>query len=435
MTKVLNEDSAGIDVSSKEMVVAISEERDARPIRTFPSYTRDLHEMADWLILRGITTVAMESTGVYWYHLYTVLESYGLEVNLVNAKHVKNVPGRKSDINDAQWLQELHSYGLLRSCYQPDDLTRVLRNSVRLRKQIIREMSRQLQRIQKSMEMMNIKLYKVISDISGKSGMAIIGAILGGERDALVLSKLADKGIKASRETLIKSLEGNWRADQLFTMRLAYKHYQFLQSQLEECDRESERVIQQYTQVEQKVIPVRRKVKNQPKFPVEQYLTNILGVDVTNIPGLKSTTALTVFSETGPKLQQKFPTEKQFLSWLNVVPDNEITGGKITKSRVKKKKNKAGQAFREAANALWKAKNPLGDYLRSKKAKSGGNRAIVATARKLASIYYTMVTTKVEYEEAKIIKPSRKHLTKRIKNLEKLTQMLKNQLADNQLAV
>ena len=197
MTQIVNEDAAGIDISSKEMVVAIAKGRSTQPIRTFRSFTRDLHDLAQWLLLHGITTVAMESTGVYWYHLYTVLEEYDVEVNLVNAQHVKRVPGRKSDVNDAQWLQQLHSFGLLRSCFQPDNLTRALRNSVRLRKQMIKEISRQIQRMQKAMEQMNIKLHTVINDITGKTGMAIINAILDGERNAEKLSTLSDKGIKA----------------------------------------------------------------------------------------------------------------------------------------------------------------------------------------------------------------------------------------------
>lgn len=433
MTQIVNEDAAGIDISSKEMVVAIAKGRSTQPIRTFRSFTRDLHDLAQWLLLHGITTVAMESTGVYWYHLYTVLEEYDVEVNLVNAQHVKRVPGRKSDVNDAQWLQQLHSFGLLRSCFQPDNLTRALRNSVRLRKQMIKEISRQIQRMQKAMEQMNIKLHTVINDITGKTGMAIINAILDGERNAEKLSTLSDKGIKASKEIIIKSLEGNWREEQLFNLKMAYDHMMFLQKQLEQCDQESERIIQQFNLLQDKQIQGKRKVKNQPKFNVEQYLSNIYGVDVTKIPGVKSTTALTIFSEIGPNLQHKFPTEKQFLSWLNVVPDNEITGGKIVKSRIKKKKNRAGQAFREAANALWRAKNPLGDTLRKRKSKSGGNRAIVFMARKIASIYYKMITQREEYDQSKILRHIDRNIQNKIKYLEQLTEKLKCQLIENQV--
>ena len=432
MTQIVNEDAAGIDISSKEMVVAIGKERSKDPIRTFKSFTSDLHELANWLLLHGITTVAMESTGVYWYHLYTVLEAYGIEVSLVNAQHVKRVPSRKSDVNDAQWLQQLHSFGLLRSCFQPDNLTRSLRNSVRLRKQTIKEISRQILRMQKAMEQMNIKLHTVINDITGKTGMAIIGAILQGERNAAKLSSLCDKGIRASKEIIIKSLEGNWREEQLFNLKMAYEHLMFLQGQLEQCDQESERIIQQFDQLQDKEIKGNRRAKNQPKFKVEQYLSNICGVDVTKIPGIKSTTALTIFSEIGPNLKGKFPTEKQFLSWLNVVPDNEITGGKIVKSRIKKKKNRAGQAFREAANALWQAKNPLGETLRKKKSKSGSNRAIVFMARKIASIYYKMVTEREEYDVSKIMKHIDRNIQNKIIYLEQLTAKLKSQLTENQ---
>jgi transposase len=375
----------------------------------------------------------MESTGVYWYHLYTVLLEYDFEVYLVNAYHVKNVPGRKSDVSDARWLQQLHSFGLLRGCFQPDNQTRTLRNYVRQRKQLIRQIATEVQRMQKALEQMNIKLNNVIRDLQGKTGMAIITAILSGERDPYVLAQFKDPRIQASKETLIKSLEGNWREEQIFNLKQAYDLYIFLQGQLTECDKECEIIVQKMSNVstQEKEIKAGRKQKNRPGFNVEQHLYDALGVDVTQIYGMKSSTALTVFSETGPNLKKKFPTEKQFLSWLNVVPDNKITGGKVIYSKVKRKKNVAGQAFRDAAGALWKAKNPLGDYLRRKKALSGGRQAVVATARKIAAIYYKLVTETVEFNPEILQIKTQEYLEKRLVYLERNLLKTRMLLADN----
>ena len=431
-TKLVNLNAAGIDISSKEHVVAVPEDRSERSVRTFQGFTRDLHQLAKWLQSCKVETIAMESTGVYWFDLYTILLDYGFEVYLVNAYHVKNVPGRKSDVSDARWLQELHTFGLLRGSFQPDNLTRTLRNYVRQRKHTIRQMTRETQRMQKALEQMNIKLNNVIRDLNGKTGTAIISKILEGERNPKVLAQYRDWRIKASEETLIKSLEGNWREEQIFNLRMAYKHYLFLQTQLNQCDIESEKVIERMTRnsLSKKEVDKIQKSKNNPNFNVSQYLYKALGVEVTKIYGIKEITALTIFSETGANLKEKFPTEKQFLSWLNVVPNNKITGGKVISSKVKRKKNKAGQAFRDAASSLWSAQNPIGDYLRRKKAKSGGKQAVVATARKLAAIYYKMVTQKVEFNPKFITKNKEEYLKNRLIQLEKLKEKTEILLAD-----
>ena len=420
-TKLVHLNASGIDISSKEHVVAVPEDRAKESVRTFQGFTRDLHQLANWLLTCKIETIAMESTGVYWYDLYTILLDYGFEVYLVNAYHVKNVPGRKSDVSDARWLQELHTFGLLRSSFQPDNLTRSLRNYVRQRKNIIQGLTKETQRMQKALEQMNIKLNNVIRDINGKTGTAIITAILKGERDPKVLAQYRDWRIKASEETLIKSLEGNWREEQIFNLRIAYNHYLFLQEQLNQCDIESEKVIKRMSCVSSsKKVDKIQKSKNNPNFNVSQYLYDALGVEVTKIYGIKEITALTLFSETGINLKEKFPTEKQFLSWINVVPNNKITGGKVISSRVKKKKNKAGQALRDAASSLWTAQNPIGDYLRRKKAKSGAKQAVVATARKLGAIYYKMVTEKVEFNPSHIVKNTEEYLKNKLKQIEKM---------------
>lgn len=433
MKKSFNSNAAGIDISSREHVVAVPEDRDNQSVKKYSTFTADLRRLILWLKKCKIDTVAMESTGVYWYHLYTMLLDTDIEVYLVNARHVKKVPGRKSDINDAQWLQQLHSYGLLNACFQPDNLTRALRTVTRQRKQIVQDMSTQTLRMHKALEQMNIKLHNVLSDITGKTGRAMIKAILEGQRDSEKLYKNVDPNVKASKEDILKSLEGNWREEQLFTLKIAYDQLLFLESQLGQCDQEAEKIISRFTtKVNKKVKPKPKKSK-QPKFNVEQYLVNIYGVDVTNIPGIKATAGLTILSETSPHLQEKFPTDKQFLSWTNTVPDNDITGGKIVKSRVKKKKNKTGQAFREAANTLWRSQCPLGDMLRKRKAKKGAKSAIVYMARKLASIYYKMVTEKVEYDESQIVKNRKAYLENKLKYLTLISEKIKLQLTENQV--
>ena len=432
MAKVINLNAAGIDIASNVHYVAVSEDKCKNHVRNFKAFTRDLHEIAKWLVSLDIETVEMESTGSYWYQLYTILLDYEIEVYLVNAYHVKNVPGRKTDVIDAQWLQELHASGYLKACFQPDNLTRELRTYVRLRKQIIRDMAKETQHMQKAMINMNIKLHDVISDINGQAGTAIVHAIIEGERDPKRLASFRNSRIKCSEKTLIKSLEGNWRDEQLFCLKMARDKYRQLEEHLLKVDQESEKVIKLLAQenVEEKKVKPRICKNKQPNFNVEQHLYNVHGVDVMEIYGLKQTTALTVLSETGANLKGKFPTVKQFLSWLNLVPDNKISGGKILSSKIRKRKNHAGQAFREAANGLWNAHNPFGDYLRSKKAKSGGGQAIVGTAKKIATIYYKMVTEKVEFNPYIIDGNRQAYLQKRAKSLSKTLDRISLQISE-----
>ncbi len=432
MAKIINQNAAGIDIASNIHYVAVSPEKCKNPVRNFKGFTPDLHKLTQWLVSLGIETVAMESTGMYWYDLYTILLDYGIDVCLVNAYHVKNVPGRKSDVSDAEWLQELHESGYLKACFQPDNLTRELRTYVRLRKQVIRDMAKETQHMQKAMIGMNIKLHDVISDINGETGTKIVAAILEGERNPKKLAQLRNSKIKASEKTLIKALDGNWRNDQLFCLKMAKQRYLELESHLNQIDAESEKVIMQLGTNEpiDLKIKYRRSQNKQPSFNVAEYLYKIYGVDVTAIYGFKQTTALTVLSETGPNLKEDFPTAKQFLSWTNLVPDNKISGGKVLSSKVRKRKNRTGQAFREAANTLWKAQNPIGDYLRAKKAKSGAGPAIVATAKKLASIFYKMVTKKVEFDPYVIDGNRQAYLEKRQKSLTKDLERIMNQITD-----
>lgn len=395
---MLNPNAAGIDIGSTEHWMAVPEDRDTERVRRFTAFICDLHQIARWLKKCGVTTVAMESTGIYWLNLYLLLEDFGFEVFLVNARNVKNVSGRKTDMSDAEWIQKLHSCGLLSNSFQPDNHTRELRTYTRHRQNLIRQASRYLQHMQKSMEQMNLKLHKVIRDLAGKRGMSIVSAILDGERDTEILADLRDRCIRASKETIMKSLEGTWREEYLFTLQQAYNAYHFAHNQIRQCDEKIEEALKERKPIEiigkDKNPPKKRrkpKNKNTPKFDVDSHLKAQLGVDITQIDGINSLSGLNILGEMGNDFS-KWPTRKQFLSWLNLVPNNKQSGGKIISSHLTNKKNTAGHIFRKCGSCLWKSKGPLGDYYRIQRAKNGGKAAAIATGNKLASIVYTMVT-------------------------------------------
>ncbi|MCL6220979.1 IS110 family transposase [Zunongwangia pacifica] len=433
---LLNPNAAGIDVGSTEHWVAIPEGRDSEKTRRFTAFTCDLHQIARWLKKCGITTIAMESTGTYWLNLFLLLEDYGFEVFLVNARNVKNVSGRKTDMSDAEWIQKLHSCGLLSNSFQPDHYTRELRTYTRHRQNLIRQASRYLQHMQKSMEQMNLKLHKVIRDLAGKTGMLIISAILNGERDTAILSELRDRCIRASKETIMKSLEGTWREEYLFTLQQAYDAYRFVHEQIRQCDEKIERALREREPVailhKQKFEPAKkskRKNRNTPKFDVDGYLKTQLGVDITQIDGIDSLSGLNILGEIGTDFN-KWPTRKQFLSWLNLVPNNKQSGGKLISSHLMNKKNTAGHIFRKCGSCLWKSKGPLGDYYRIQRAKNGGKAAAIATGNKLASIVYTMVKQQVEYDESILVKMKRNSQEKRLSNLKKKVAIIQKELEE-----
>lgn len=404
--ELLRPNAAGIDIASQMHYVAVPSDRDEQSVRKFGSFTDDLHEMARWLKSCKIDTVAMESTGVYWIQPFLVLEEYGFDVFLVNARHIKNVSGRKSDVKDCQWIQQLHSYGLLNKSFQPEDLTRELRTYVRQRKNLTQGYSTQVQLMQKAFDQMNIKLHNVIADITGKSGLLMIEAILQGERDPQVLAELADSRIKASKEDIVKSLRGIWRQDNLFELKQAYEIYQVYRDKIADCDKQIETVLKE---IADKAIKAnnadntprdnnRRKAngKNKFNFNASSYLKDISGVDLTEIFGISELTVAEIVSEIGTDLS-KWATEKHFTSWLNLAPNTRTSGGKRLKSKPMKKKNKAGQAFLIAASSLKASNNWLGEFYRRIKAKNGSPVAIKATARKLAIIFYKMLKDKVDF--------------------------------------
>jgi transposase len=421
---------AGIDVHDSEMVVAYPINSEELEVKSFGTFTSDLHLIAKTLKEAGVTSVAMESTGVYWVSLFLLLQESGFEVYLVNSRHTKNVTGRKEDDSDATWIHQLHSCGLLRASFQPDNMTRTLRSMVRHRRNLVDTTSEYINRMQKTLELMNIKLHTVISDIDGKSGLKIIEAILAGERNPEVLADLRDVRIKASREDIIKSLEGYWSKEHLFSLKQCYQLYCTHRQMINDCDREIEnQLLEQIASKNEGEIPeipqISRKVSKKNKVPynLTGILNEILGIDVTRVVGLSELSILTIMSEVGTDMS-KWKTHDHFTSWLGVAPNTKISGGKIISSRIMKKKHYAGQAFRIAASSLYKSQTPLGDYYRRIKAASGPAKAVVATARKLAIIYYEMVSKKEEYNPIALEEYQKKYKEKKINQLKKKLALL-----------
>lgn len=415
--EIQKDNVAGIDVSAKEMVVSCIHDGEIE-VSCWPTFTSDLQKLVDHLKSRKVESVAMESTGVYWIHLYLLLEESGFEVCLVNARDVKNVTGRKTDEKDAVWIMRLHSYGLLRNSFQPDAPIRVLRSYVRNRKTLIRDRSTCLNRIQKSLEQMNLKIHSVISDIDGVSGMRILTAIVNGERDAHLLAAMCDGRIKADREIIIKSLQGMWREEHLFELGQLYRLLLFTDQMILECDQAIQNTLKTIVNPENcQSKPERsKKQKNNISFDVEQYLIQLTGVNPCLIEGISDVSALALIAETGIDLE-KWKTPAHFCSWLNLVPNTKITGGKIISSRLQKKKNPAGQIFRGVAWTLSRSKHPLGEYYRKMKTKGGGKYAVVATAHKVAKIYYHTLKNKVNYDPQILIEVQKQNNEKKINAL------------------
>lgn len=398
---VTHPNAAGIDIGSASHFVAVPPDRgDERPVREFRSFTVDLAAIADWLSACGVDTVAMESTGVYWIPLYELLDARGFKVLLVNARHVKNVPGRKSDVLDCQWLQQLMSYGLLSGAFRPDDQVCVLRSLGRQRAMLLKDQARCVQHMQKALTQMNLQLANVISDVVGETGQRILRAILAGERDGHRLAALRDRRIQASEEEIAKSLQGNWRSEHLFALKQALAKFDFIGTQLAEVDLEIEgqlRVLQTH-EGEPPKARRRGRARNAPKFDLRAQLYKVCGVDLTRIDGIDVTTALTVISEVGADLS-RFPKVGRFTSWLGLCPGTRITGGKVMSGRTRRCANRAAEALRMAAAALRTSKSALGAYYRRLCSRMDKPKAITATAHKLARLIYIMLTRGQEYTD------------------------------------
>jgi transposase len=428
--------AAGIDVGATEIFVAVPPDRDRQPVRSFKTFTDDLRQMAAWLVQCGIATVAMESTGVYWIPPHEVLEEAGIRVCLVNSKHVKHVPGRKSDVSDCQWLQYLHSVGLLRASFRPESEIRAIRALSRHRSSLIEIASVHVQHMHKALTQMNLQIHHVLSDITGLSGMAIIEAIVAGERSPVRLAALCNQRVRSDQETVIKSLVGNYRSEHLFTLKqslTAYKHYQEL---IADCDREIERLMRL---LNGKIDPppsspatppdprFQKRSKNQFRFDMASELTRVFGVDLTTIPGISGLTAHTLLAEIGPDLR-RFANVAAFASWLALCPANKKSGGKVLSSRTRQTNSRASHALRIAAQTLARSKSHLGNFYRRMRARLGGPQAITATAHKLARIVYHLITTGQHYDETVFVREDQKQAQRQEKRLRKQAKSLGFQL-------
>ena len=419
MMAVLHADAAGVDIGAEEIFVAVPAERTPEPVRSFGSFTRDLHELADWLQECRVRTVAMESTGVYWIPLYQILETRGFQVFLVNAQHVKNVPGRKSDVSDCQWIQYLHSVGLLKASFRPPDEICVIRSLWRHRESLVQMAAEHIMHMQKALSQMNLQLHHVLSDITGLSGLAILDAILRGERDPVKLASLCNGRVKSPREKVAKSLEGDYRPEHLFALRQSLVGFRFYQKLMAEVDVELELKMRELPRAEgaPDQMPPRTKkcfyqrANNEPSFDLKAELFRISGVDLTDVPGISAITAHTIIMEVGPDLS-RFRNASAFASWLGLCPEKQVSGGKVLYTRSRKVKNRAAIALRLGAHCLYHAKNYLGDYYRKMKWRLGAPEAVTATAHKLARIVYHLLSTRQPYAEAVLVKSDQQENTR-----------------------
>jgi transposase len=395
--------AAGIDIGSEQHMVAVPEGRDTVSVREFGTFTTDLEAIATWLKQCGVTTVAMESTGVYWIPLFELLERRGFEVKLVDAHHVKNVSGRKSDVLDCQWLQQLHTYGLLAGAFRPPDEVCVLRSYLRQREMLVQTCSRHIQHMQKALQQMNLLLHNVVSDITGVTGMKIIKAILAGERDPRRLARNRDEGCHNSAATIAKSLVGNYREEHLFALRQAVDLYEIYQAKIADCNQAIIKQVEKQPDVSDDEPPtptkqVQARDRIRDGVDVRDLLFKKSGVDLFAVPGLAADTLLILASEVGFDMTP-WKTEKHFSSWLGVCPGTKKSGGKVLKNKVKRHPNRATQAFRMAAASLHHSQTALGAFFRRIKSRAGGQYAVTATAHKIARIYYAMLTQGTSYIE------------------------------------
>jgi len=394
--QVTNPDAAGIDVGADAHWVCVPEDRAAEQVQRFGTCTADLEAIADWLQACAVTTVAMESTGVYWVPLYELLEGRGFHVLLVDARQVARAPGRpKTDVKDCQWIQRLHSYGLLSAAFRPQDQVVVLRAYLRQRDMLVTYAGQHIQHMQKALEQMNVKLTEVVSDITGVTGMSIIKAILRGRRDPQQLAKLRDPRCKESEATIARALLGNWRPEHLFALQQALALYEFYHQQISACDQAIEAHLRTFTDKSGgEVLPCRprrrKREANEPRFDARARLHCLCGVDLTEIEGIDETTALVLLSEIGMDMS-RWPSLKHFCSWLGLCPQHKISGGKILNRRVRRGASRAKRCLRLAARSLHHSKSALGAFFRRIKARQGTPMAITAAAHKLARFVYSLL--------------------------------------------
>jgi transposase len=431
MTKI-NANVAGMDLGSEEHWVCVPSDRAEKNVQRFGVYTSDFRELAIFLRSCGVLSVAMESTGVYWIPLYEFLDKEGFEVVLVNARHLKSVAGRpKTDIYDCQWIQRLHSYGLLQGSFRPSDKICELRGLTRHRASLVAEAGTKIQHMQKALQQMNVRLDKAVSDITGKTGLEIIKRIIAGERNPAELAKLRDSRVHKSEKEIASALDGNYRSEHLFALKQSYDTMCFIQKQMEDCDSEIKRVLDSLDrQLDSHTAPPlqprkgsKRSNKNQPSFDLRPALYEIYGVDLTQVDGFQASTVLNILAELGPDLS-KFRFDKNFTSFLGLCVNKEISGGRVLKNKTRKVQSRAAKAFRLAAQSLKDSNCYLGRFYRKIKIKAGAQKAITATARKLAVIFFNMVKKKQEYKPIDPDTFDKKQQDRIIKNMKKKAQSM-----------
>jgi transposase len=431
---LINPNAAGMDLGSREHWVAVPEGRDVQSVRCFGTCTPDLEELAQWLKKCGITSVAMEATGVYWIPVFQLLERSGFEVVLVNARQTKNVAGRKSDVSDCQWIQRLHTYGLLGASFRPADPYCVVRSYLRYRDELVGARSTQTQHMQKALQQMNVQLMQVLSDINGLSGLTIIEAILNGERHPLKLAAMVDRRVKSTQSAIAKALIGDYRAEHLFQLKTAFELYHTYEAKITACDEELARELGKLPdRVDVKLKPLPAKTNHKPideNFRLGLCLK--LGVDLTAIEGIGALVALTTLTEVGPDLS-RFKTEKHFTSWLGLCPDNRISGGKVLSCRTRRVVNRLSDALRLAATTLERSQSGLGAYYRRMKAKLGAAEGVTATAHKLARIIYRMLKHGEDYVRQGMEDYEKKYHARKLEGLRRAAESIGFQLIEKQI--
>jgi transposase len=431
---VLQRNAAGIDIGATFHVVAVPPDRSPEPVRSFRSFTGDLERLADWLQEVGMTTVAMESTGVYWIPAFEILEARGLEVLLVNARHVKNVPGRKTDVNDAQWLQQLHSYGLLRGSFRPREEVAALRAYVRQRERHTQNAAAHIQHMQKALMQMNVQLHHVLTDITGQTGMAIIRAIVAGERDPAVLAGLRNFRCKSSVATIQAALSGNYRPEHVFALQQALELYDVYQDKIRSCDARIEQVLtglaEDRPEPDEPLPPTRGKNKRGQGFDLRAALYALVGVDLTQVDGLGADSVLQLIAECGDDMS-RWPTAKHFTSWLTLSPANKISGGKILSSRTRRSSNRAATLFRLAAVSAGRTATALGAFYRRLAARIGKAKAVTATARKIATLFYNLLKHGARYQDPGADFYEERYRQKVVRNLQRKAHDLGYELVKN----
>ena len=414
--ETVNVGAAAVDIGSREHMAAVNPDVTDAPVRAFGTFTHDLHNLAAWFKLHGVTSVAMESTGVYWIPAYEILEQHGFEVILVNARYAKNVPGRKTDVSDASWLRQLHSYGLLRGSFRPTAEIATLRAYLRQRERLVEYAAAHIQHMQKALMEMNLQLHHVVSDITGVTGMKVIRAIVAGERDLDVLAAYRDVRCKASTQTIKAALNGNDRPEHIFALTQSLELYDFYQAKMLECDRHLEATLAALgadAEHDSSQLPrprTKTKQVSTPSFDVRAALFGVLGVDLTEIHGMGPSLSLKLVGECGTDLRA-WPSAKHFTSWLCLAPGNKISGGKVLSSRTRRSSSRAAALLRLAAVTIGRSDTALGAFYRRLAARAGKAKAVTATARKIAVLFYNTLRHGMTYQD-----PGASHYEERYRN-------------------